>query len=61
MNSRATVTIPFDHRVLLVRTLDGTDFSIWLSEVTQSLDTISGIQLLIGIQTSPEWCPLGTV
>jgi hypothetical protein len=61
MKSRATVIIPFDHRVLVVRPLNCTDFSIRLAEVAQSFDTISGIQFLISIQTSPKWCPLGTV
>jgi hypothetical protein len=41
--------------------LNCTDFSIRLSEVAQSFDSISGIQLLVSIQTSPERCPLGTV
>jgi hypothetical protein len=61
MKSRATVTIPFDHRVLIVRALDCTDFSIWISEIAQSFDAISGVQFLISIETSPEWWPLGTV
>jgi hypothetical protein len=61
VKSRATITIPFDQRVLLVRALDCTNFSIWLSEVAQSFDPVSGIQFLISIQTSPKWCPLGAV
>jgi hypothetical protein len=46
VESSTTVIIPFDDRVIFVGLLDRAQFSIRLSEVTQTLDPISGIQLL---------------
>jgi hypothetical protein len=45
VKSHSTVTIPFDDRVILVRSLDCAEFSSRLSEVAPALDAISGIQL----------------
>jgi len=59
--SRATIFIPLDDRVLFVGSLDGPDFSSWLSEIAQTLDPISGNQLLAGGIWLGEWWPLGTV
>ena len=42
-----TGIIPFDDRVILVRLLNCTEFSTRLSEVAQTLDAISGIQVLV--------------
>ena len=59
--SRATVVIPFDDRVLLVGSLNCTEFSSRLSEVAQTFDSISGSQLLAGGRGLGERRPLGTV
>ena len=48
MESHAAVIIPFDDRVIFVSLLNNAEFSSWLSEVTQTLDAISGIQFLVG-------------
>ena len=48
VESHATVIIPFDDRVLFVRLLNCAEFPRRLSEVTQTLDAISGIQFLVG-------------
>jgi hypothetical protein len=48
MESHTTVIIPFDDRVIFVSLLNRAEFSSRLSEVTQSLDAISGIQFLVG-------------
>ncbi|MGA2744452.1 MAG: hypothetical protein ABSE44_07145 [Candidatus Sulfotelmatobacter sp.] len=48
MDSFSTVTIPLDDRVLVVGSLDCAEFSIRLSEIAQTLDTISGSQFLAG-------------
>jgi hypothetical protein len=42
VESRATVIIPLDERLLFVSSLNCADFSSWLSEVAQTLDAISG-------------------
>ena len=42
----ATVTIPFDDRVIFVSLLHRAEFSSRLSKVAQTLDAISGIQFL---------------
>ncbi len=46
MESLATVTIPFDDRVIFVSLLHRAEFSRRLSKVAQTLDAISGIQFL---------------
>ena len=48
VESHAAVIIPLDDRVIFVSLLNNAEFSIWLSEVTQTLDAISGIQFLVG-------------
>jgi len=62
MESRATVVIPVDDRVLFVSSLNRADiFPSWLSERAQTLDTISGRQLLAGGRGFGERWSLGTV
>jgi hypothetical protein len=56
-----TVVIPFDDRVIFVSLLNCAEFSSRLSEVAQSLDTIAGIQFLVGGRGLGERWPLGTV
>jgi hypothetical protein len=48
VDSHTTVIIPFDQRVIFVSLLNCAEFSSRLSEVAQALDTISGIEFLIG-------------
>ena len=48
MESGATVVIPLYDRVLFVSSLNSADFSSWLSEVAQTLNPISGSQILAG-------------
>jgi len=42
MESHATVIIPFDDRVIFICLLNYSEFSSRLSEIAQTLDTISG-------------------
>jgi hypothetical protein len=56
-----TVIIPLDDRVLVVSLLNCAEFSIRLSEVAQTLDAISGSQLLAGGRGLGERWSLGTV
>jgi hypothetical protein len=56
-----TVIIPFNDRVIFVRSLNCAEFSSRLSEVAQTLDAISGIQFLAGGSGLGERWPLGTV
>jgi hypothetical protein len=44
----AAVVIPLDHRVIVVSSLNHPEFSRRLSEVSQTLDAISGNQSLTG-------------
>jgi hypothetical protein len=61
VHSLATVIIPFNDRVIFVGLLDCAQFSGRLSEVAQTLDAISGIQLLArGRRLGEPWL-LGTV
>src|SRR5208337_846707 len=46
VHSDATVIIPSDDCVIFVRLLNCAEFSGWLTEVAQTLDPISGTQLL---------------
>ena len=48
VESHTTVIIPLDDHVIFVRLLNRTQFSGRLSEVTQTLDAISGMQFLVG-------------
>jgi hypothetical protein len=61
MESRATVIIPFDNGILIISALNGTNFSIRLSEVSQTLDAVSGIQFLLSTENGAKRRPLGTV
>jgi hypothetical protein len=46
VKSHSTVIIPFDDRVIIVSLLNRAEFSSRLSEVAQTLDTISRSQFL---------------
>jgi hypothetical protein len=61
VESRATVIIPFDDRVIFVGLFNCAEFSSRLSEVAQTLDAISGIQFLVGGRGLGERWPFGTV
>jgi hypothetical protein len=61
VDSYSTVIIPLDDRVLFVSSLNCAEFSIGLSEVAQTLDAISGTQLLAGGGGLGERWSLGTV
>ena len=61
MDSRSTSIIPFDDRVLFVSSLHRAEFSRRFSEIPQTLDAISGIQLLVGGGRLRERWLLGTV
>jgi hypothetical protein len=43
-----TVVIPVDDRVIFIRSFNRAKFSSRLSEVSQPLDSISGIEFLVG-------------
>jgi len=61
VKSHMTVIIPFDDRVLFVRSLDIAEFPRRLPEVVQTLDAISGIQFpVVGKGLAERWL-LGTV
>jgi hypothetical protein len=53
--------IPFDDGVIVVRSLNGSQFSSRLSEIAQSLDSISGIQLWAGSSGLGKPGPFGAV
>jgi hypothetical protein len=61
MESRTTVIIPFDHRVIFVGLLNCADLSSWLSEVAQTLHPISGTEFLVGGRWFGKRRLLGTV
>ena len=61
VESHATVVIPLNDRVLFVSSLNCAEFSIRLSEVAQTLDAISGHQLLTGGGGLGERWSLGAV
>ena len=61
MDSYSTVIIPLDDRVLVIGSLNCAEFSIRLSEVTQTLDAISGSQFLVSGRRLRERWSLGTV
>jgi hypothetical protein len=61
VESRTTVIIPFDDRIIFVSLLNCAELSSRPSEVAQTLDAISGIQFLVGGRGLGErWLP-GTV
>jgi hypothetical protein len=55
------VIVPFNDHIIIVRLLHCAEFSRWLSEVTQSLDAVSAIQILAGGGGLGEGRPPGTV
>ena len=58
MKSHTTVIIPFDDRVIFVSSLNCAELSGRLSEVAQTLDAISRIQLLVAGRGLYEgWLP----
>jgi hypothetical protein len=61
VESRATVVIPLDDRVLFISSLNCAEFSVRLSEVAQTLDAISRIQFLVGGRRLGEAWLLGAV
>src|ERR1700686_3607644 len=56
-----TVVIPLYKRVVFVRLLNCTEFSSRLSEISQTLDAITGIQFRVGSGRLDERWPLGSV
>jgi hypothetical protein len=46
--ARSTIIVPLYNRVIFVRLLDGSEFSSRLSKISQTHDTISGIQFRVG-------------
>jgi hypothetical protein len=48
VDPHTTVIVPFDFRVIFVRSLNRAEFSSRFSEVAQTLDAVSGIQFLVG-------------
>lgn len=61
MEPSATIIIPFNNRVIFVRLLYCAEFSLRFTEVAQSFDAISWIQLLAGGRGLSERWLLGTV
>jgi hypothetical protein len=61
VESHTTGIIPFDDRVIFVCLLNCTEFPSRLSEVAQTLDAISGIQVLVVCRWLGEAWLLGTV
>jgi hypothetical protein len=57
----ATVIVPLYKRVVFVRLLNCTEFSSRLSEISQTLDAITGIQFRLGSRGLDEWWSLGSV
>lgn len=61
VNSNTTVVIPFDDRVIFVHLPNRAKFSSRDSEIAQTFDTISGIQILASRGRFDERWLLGTV
>ena len=61
VDPHTTIIIPLDDRVILIRSLNCAEFSIRLSEVAQTLDAISGSQLLARGDGLGEAWSLGAV
>src|ERR1700686_2047231 len=59
--SHTTVIIPLYKRVVFVRLLNCTEFSSRLSEISQNLDAITGIQFRLGSRGPDERCSRGSV
>jgi hypothetical protein len=61
MHSHTTVIVPLHFRVILVRSLNGAEFSIRLAEVSQTFHPISASQFLAAGWGLRERRPAGTV
>jgi hypothetical protein len=61
VDSYSTVVIPLDDRVFVVSSLNRAEFSIRLSEVTQTFNAISRTQFLAGGGGLRERGSLGTI
>jgi hypothetical protein len=61
VQSHPTVIIPLYKRLVFVRLLNCTEFSSRLSEISQTLDAITGIQFRVGSMGRDERWPLGSV
>jgi hypothetical protein len=59
--ARSTIIIPLYNRVIFVRLLNGSEFSSRLSKISQTHDTISGIQFRVGSGGLNERRPSGSV
>jgi len=61
VQSHSTVVIPLYERVLFVRLLNCSEFSSRLSEISQTLDAITGIQFRVGSSGLDERWPPGSI
>lgn len=61
MDPHAAVTIPFDDRVIFIRSLNCAGLSRGYSEITQTLDAIAGVQFLASGRRVSKWGSPGTV
>jgi hypothetical protein len=61
VQSHSTVVIPLYERVVFVRLLNCSEFSSRLSEISQTLDAITGIQFRVGSSGLDERWPLGSI
>jgi hypothetical protein len=61
VHSHATVIIPLYKCVVFVRLLNCTEFSSRLSEISQTLDTITGTEFRVGSGGLDERWPLSSV
>jgi hypothetical protein len=59
--ARSTVIIPLYNRVIFVRLLNGSEFSSRFSKISQTHDSISGIQFRVGSGGLDERRPFGSV
>jgi len=59
--SHTTVVIPLYKRLVFVSLLNCTEFSGWFSEISQTLDAITGIQFRVGSGGQDERWSLGSV
>jgi hypothetical protein len=59
--SHTTVVIPLYKRIVFVRLLNCSEFSSGLSEISQTLDAITGIQFRVGSRGLDERWLLGSV
>jgi hypothetical protein len=61
VQSPATLIIPLYKCVVFVRLLNCTEFSSRLSEISQTLDAITGIQFRVGSRGLDERWSLGSI